>query len=154
RLVVAGIDDWGGGSPVTPDFVNPEAPWPHLEALAAATERAGKVLAERLCIYPSYVLAPHRWLDPPVRPSGLPHSDSVGLPRDNWFAGKRGHTPFFKPLKRRAVQKSCMSPFFSFEVRGGEFEEVCAAADELRAKVNGETVTYVVNRNINYTNIC
>ena len=56
QIVAAGINDWGGVSPITPDFVNPEAPWPHLERLAAETARAGKLLQERLTIYPSYAL--------------------------------------------------------------------------------------------------
>ena len=65
QLVAAGINDWGGVSPVTQDYVNPEAPWPHLDALARETAAAGKTLAERLTIYPPYALAGERWLDPP-----------------------------------------------------------------------------------------
>ena len=64
RLLAAGINDWGGVSPVTPDHVNPEAPWPHLNALRRATEAAGKELVARLPIYPRFVQEPERWLAP------------------------------------------------------------------------------------------
>ena len=63
QLVAAGINDWGGVSPVTPDHVNPERPWPQLEALRRETAKAGKVLVERLAIYPAYARAPDTWLD-------------------------------------------------------------------------------------------
>ena len=63
EMIAAGINDWGGVSPVTPDHVNPEAPWPHLDDLARRTAGAGKVLVERLAIYPSYAQDPARWLD-------------------------------------------------------------------------------------------
>src|SRR6185437_16188399 len=67
RLVAAGINDWGGVSPVTPDHVNPERPWPALDALARATADAAKELVERLAIYPAYVARPERWLAPPLQ---------------------------------------------------------------------------------------
>ena len=88
RLVGAGIDDWGGVSPVTPDHVNPEAPWPHLPALERATESAGKSLAPRLPVYPRYVADLERWVDPGLRSAVLAASDGQGLGRDSgWFAG-------------------------------------------------------------------
>src|SRR4029077_18994834 len=82
-LVAAGIDDWGGVSPVTPDHVNPERPWPQLDVLRRATEAAGKTLAPRLTVYSEYVRDAERWLDPAVRFAVLCASDSEGLARDD-----------------------------------------------------------------------
>ena len=88
QLVAAGINDWGGVSPVTQDYVNPEAPWPHLDALARETAAAGKTLTERLTIYPSYALSGERWLDPALRERVLKTIDSTGYPRiDPWLTG-------------------------------------------------------------------
>src|SRR5262249_5432151 len=81
-LLAAGIDDWGGVSPVTLDHVNPERPWPALERLRAATEAAGHVLAPRLTVYPEFVREPDTWLDAAVRTPVLVASDSEGLARD------------------------------------------------------------------------
>src|SRR6185437_307408 len=87
-LIAAGINDWGGVSPVTPDHVNPEAPWPELAALDAATAAAGKVLVERLAIYPAYARAPERWLDPGLRTAVLRALDSDGFARaERWSPG-------------------------------------------------------------------
>ena len=77
QLVDAGINDWGGVSPVTPDYVNPEAPWPHLETLARATKAAGKELVERLAIYPAYVRTAERWVDPALRTALLQRSTAT-----------------------------------------------------------------------------
>src|SRR4029079_1816096 len=74
-LLAAGIDDWGGVSPVTPDHVNPERPWPDLDRLRAATEAAGKALAPRLTIYPEFVQQPEEWIDPALRTGVLVCSD-------------------------------------------------------------------------------
>src|SRR3954447_9839815 len=78
-LLDAGIDDWGGVSPVTADFVNPERPWPALDRLRAVTEAAGFELAPRLTAYPEFVLDPERWLHPDVRFGVLDRSDAEGL---------------------------------------------------------------------------
>src|SRR6478609_5862193 len=87
-LVAAGIDDWGGVSPVTPDHVNPERPWPELDRLRDATEAAGKVLAPRLTVYPEYVRDGDRWLHDDVRFAVRCASDLEGLARDDeWSAG-------------------------------------------------------------------
>jgi len=80
-LVRAGLNDWGGVSPVTPDHVNPEAPWPHLERLARETAREGKVLTLRLTVYPRYVSNPERWLDPSLRTAVQREADAEGLAR-------------------------------------------------------------------------
>ena len=170
QLVAAGINDWGGVSPVTQDYVNPEAPWPHLDALARETAAAGKTLSERLTIYPSYALAGERWLDPALRERVLKTIDAQGYPRtDAWITGAGEAppedrapapavvAPDIERLLARAETGTSLSEnelVRLFEARGGAFDAVCAAADGLRARVSGPQVSYVVNRNINYTNVC
>ena len=95
-LLDAGIDDWGGVSPVTADHVNPERPWPALDRLAEVTEAAGHVLAPRLTVYPAYVLDPERWIDPALRFAVLDRSDAEGLARENdrgWYSGSPVEPP-------------------------------------------------------------
>ena len=88
ELIAAGINDWGGVSPVTPDHVNPEAPWPHLDDLARDTAKSGKTLVERLSIYPSYAHNAEKWLDKSFRAPVLSAIDSDGLVRtDDWTPG-------------------------------------------------------------------
>ena len=168
RLLAAGINDWGGVSPVTPDHVNPEAPWPQLEVLRRATEAAGKELVERLAIYPRFALEPERWLVPSMRKPVLDHSDAEGFARaDGWVAGARCDPPMWtahaqhrselQAIIGRARDGRTLSEaevVRLFAARGREVAEVCESADALRRDVNGERVGYVVNRNINYTNIC
>src|SRR5205807_6539063 len=85
HLIRAGINDWGGVSPVTPDHVNPEAPWPHLDDLARRTEACGKILTERLAIYPAYARDAARWLDPSLRTPVLRLIDADGFARtEDW----------------------------------------------------------------------
>ncbi len=198
RLVEAGLDDWGGVSPVTPDHVNPEAPWPHLVELERATEAAGKSLAPRLPLHPRFVLDLERWVAPELRSAVLAASDGQGLGRgSSWHAGDAGQTPVLAAanggsesprdpvgntsaaawnaafpgggLIRHRVSPSLAhvleqvrdgAPLDEaqivrlFEARGGETRAVCEAADALRRERNGDIVSYVVNRNINYTNVC
>jgi FO synthase len=170
-MIAAGINDWGGVSPVTPDHVNPEAPWPTLDLLAERTAGAGKLLVERLAIYPEYAVAPARWLDPALRTPTLRLLDGQGLARtDSWTpgagteppaSGKRTQIPALvaavEPILDRAAGGETLTEreiVTLFEARGDAFERVCEAADRLRREVNGDTVSYVVTRNINYTNIC
>jgi FO synthase len=176
-LVAAGINDWGGVSPVTPDFVNPEAPWPHLDQLARETAAAGKILHERLTVYPAYVQQGERWLaqssDPSLHTRVMRMVDAEGFPRtDAWLTGTADFTPRDPhPAGRLAGRRSArLANILSraangervteadivrlFAARGDEFHQVCEAADALRRRVNGERVGYVVNRNINYTNVC
>ena len=102
-LLAAGIDDWGGVSPVTIDHVNPERPWPALERLRDATEAAGKALAPRLTVYPEYVRDPETWLHPDVRFPVLLASDGDGLGREHaWSAGGNEHPPRLLPAPARA----------------------------------------------------
>ncbi len=167
QLVAAGINDWGGVSPVTPDHVNPERPWPALDHLAAETARAGKTLVERLAIYPSHI-EDARWLSPDLRPSVLSASDAFGYARvDPWSPGSNeapvGETRIADVSRsvRHAIDKAVRGERLAeieivtlFSARGHDFDAVCEAADALREVTVGDTATYVVTRNINYTNIC
>src|SRR5258706_3035153 len=97
-LVRAGINDWGGVSPVTPDHVNPEAPWPHLQDLARATHAAGRDLVERLALVPAYAARPEVWTDPHITPRVRRFSDSRGFARpDRWFSGAGCELPPIAP---------------------------------------------------------
>ncbi len=176
QLIAAGINDWGGVSPMTPDHVNPEAPWPHLDELAAETARSGKFLEQRLTVYPAYLSDSKRWLDPALRPAALRRSDATGFGRvDDWVPGVEAPVPVVEarllrggdpktPVSAdlRAITARCMAGETLseaavtrlFEARGVDFSYLVACADDLRKAVNGDTVNYVVNRNINYTNVC
>ena len=174
QLIAAGINDWGGISPVTPDYVNPEAPWPQIEALSALTAQSGKVLTERLALYPGYVQDAKRWVDARMTTALARQVDADGWPRtDGWHPGLSTTVPeiihrlapgtaaVVSDGTRRILNKVERSEHLEeheiealFRVRGGEYVAVCAAADDLRRSVNGDTVSYVVTRNINYTNIC
>jgi FO synthase len=172
-LVQAGISDWGGVSPLTPDFVNPESPWPELEHLREQTEAAGKTLIQRLTVYPRYAKSPEVWLDAGMRRAVLELCDGAALGReDAWRTGRSTDLPrSFATCHRRqqgtrigalareivdfgAEHLSVDKVAELFSARGSDLREVCEAADRLRARVNGDAATYVVNRNINYTNIC
>jgi FO synthase len=156
RLLDAGIDDWGGVSPVTIDHVNPEAPWPELERLGAATEARGLQLAPRLPVYPEWVSGD--WIDPNVMPAVLRAADSLGLAReDAWSPGESIGIPFVPrdvlPIETRD-ELGEDEIVRLFRARGEERDRVFAAADSLRREVCGDEVTYVVTRNIQYTNVC
>ncbi|MDH5279351.1 MAG: bifunctional FO biosynthesis protein CofGH, partial [Actinomycetota bacterium] len=222
RLLRAGVDDWGGVSPLTADHVNPERPWPHLDDLAAATAAAGFTLRERLTVHPEYVLAGEPWLDPRVTPHVRALADPTGLavegrrpegrpwqePDPTW--GATGRTDLHSAIDvtgRRADRRTDFEGVYgdwdsvaagaaSAQVTGrsvpprGDAElsaalrraerdpaslldprhegdalallhadgdallAVASLADELRHDVVGDDVTFVVNRNINFTNVC
>ncbi|MCP5189772.1 MAG: 5-amino-6-(D-ribitylamino)uracil--L-tyrosine 4-hydroxyphenyl transferase CofH [Pseudomonadales bacterium] len=176
QLVGAGINDWGGVSPLTPDHVNPEAPWPHLEELARETATAGKFLEQRLTIYPGYARAPQRWLAPPLVTAVLRHSDSEGYARrDSWAPGEGQPVPALEArllqsepsirrvsVELRAIVERCRAGEEPgeqdierlFQARGEDFAWLVRAANTMRRERVGDTVSYVVNRNINYTNVC
>jgi FO synthase len=156
RLLDAGIDDWGGISPVTIDHVNPEAPWPEVERLRAACQSRGLELAPRLPVYPEWIDG--RWIDPGVMPCVLRASDSLGLAReDAWSPGESGAVPFVPrdvlPLATRD-ELGEEEIVRLFRARGEERHRVFAAAHRLRREVCGDEVSYVVTRNIQYTNVC
>ncbi|MXW26585.1 MAG: 7,8-didemethyl-8-hydroxy-5-deazariboflavin synthase subunit CofH [Dehalococcoidia bacterium] len=175
QLVAAGLSDWGGVSPVTIDHVNPEAPWPQLEELRRQTEAAGHHLAERLAVYPSYAKDSDRWQSKKMATEVVRSMDADGFAREGeWAPGAvleppPGYTfpreepdtmppnspvPALVAKAKRGEELAEGEIARLFEVRGPEFDYVCAAANELRAEISGDIVRYVVNRNINYTNIC
>jgi FO synthase len=173
-LADTGLNDWGGVSPLTPDFVNPEAPWPHVARLAEETKAAGKTLHERLTVYPSFVRRREQWVDTSFHDSLVDQTDSEGFPRsEQWSSGgtftppeeilayTRNAPVFTTPEIQKILVCAQNGDALSeaqivrlFKARGEEVAEVCSAADSIRSSVNGDTVTYAVNRNINYTNIC
>ena len=167
-LINAGINDYGGVSPITPDHVNPEAAWPEIGRLREATLRQGKILVPRLPIYPQYIFEGD-WVSKEVRPTVIAAMDSDGLARnDNWSPGLAAPFPaapsvldgtlwsISKELSRAANGQRMEERVVSelFEARGSVFREVVGLADSLRRTSVGDTVTYAVNRNINYTNVC
>jgi FO synthase len=182
KLLDAGINDWGGISPVTIDHVNPEAPWPELEQLREATEARGFQLAPRLPLYPEYLSDLERWCDPAIRTAVLRRADASGLGREGRWAsgavldtppamadlvsnpasqrnGKANHCPDPEiadvlARQRRGDELGVEDTTTLFAARGESLRAVLAAADALRRDVNGDTVSYVVTRNINYTNVC
>ena len=198
-LLDAGIDDWGGVSPVTADHVNPERPWPALDRLRAVTEERGFALAPRLTVYPRFVADAERWLDPALVFPVLDRSDAEGLGRDDpgavfperalataaagtgaevvltgerstaWYSGADAEPPTLVPAPRRPVRGRVAEVLAGveqgqepgeeevvalFSARGPEVVAVAELADELRRQAVGDVVTYVRNRNINYTNVC
>ncbi|TDB70033.1 bifunctional FO biosynthesis protein CofGH [Micromonospora sp. KC721] len=214
-LLRAGIDDWGGVSPLTPDHVNPERPWPHLDELARHTEKSGFMLRERLTVYPEYVLAGDPWLDPRLlphvsaladpetglavesaRPVGRPwqepdetyggrtdlHTtiDTTGRSADrrgdfdsvygDWaeVAGKvsapaaaAGDAEVRAGLRLAADDPAALlapeheaKALALFGADGPALDELCRLADDVRRDTVGDDVTYVVNRNINFSNVC
>src|SRR5579863_5041062 len=215
-ILDAGIDDWGGVSPLTPDHVNPERPWPQIDDLAERTASAGFTLRERLTIYPGYLREP--WLDPRIAghvaaladpqtglanegatPAGLPWQepdggwgessgrvdlhvsiDTTGRTKDrrddfeevygDWaeIAGRiDAPRPAGAPERLRsevaeALRSAERDPagltdaqaLALLDADGPELEALAGLADAIRRDVNGDPVTYVVNRNINFTNVC
>ena len=174
RYIDAGINDWGGVSPVTPDYVNPERPWPHLAELWKATEAKGYLLLERLALHPAYALEAEKWVDEKLRSHTWAAMDAEGFARaESWAPGTVEDVPVEAIREVRGKRPSKMRPEFVralsgagerdlnedeiallFTARGTELSELCDVADELRHAVNGDEVTYVINRNINYTNQC
>ena len=169
-LLSAGANDWGGVSPVTPDHVNPEAPWPHLDVLAKATAATGRVLIERLAIGPTFALKADDWLDPALAVTVRKQIDARGLPIvENWRAGGEEEPPGL-PQAGKTLASAAIANIVAraelgnrlsvadietlFRADGPDVILVTNAADLLRLKAAGDGVSYVVNRNINYTNIC
>ncbi|MGW0703780.1 bifunctional FO biosynthesis protein CofGH [Streptomyces sp. NPDC002867] len=214
RLIRAGIDDWGGVSPLTPDHVNPERPWPQIDELAEKSAAEGFELRERLCVYPEFVQRGEPWLDPRLFPhvqaladprTGLAREDAIpaGLPwqepdegftatgrtdlhrtidsegrthdrRDDfdhvygdWDALREAAAPGMAPQRvdtdvRRALSRAADDPtkltddeaLALLHADGPALDALTRIADELRRDVVGDEVTYIVTRNINFTNVC
>jgi len=174
-VIKAGINDWGGISPLTIDHVNPEAPWPSIEKLAEETSDGGKILIERLTVYPAFIKRSENWLDEGMMKNVLKLSDSSNFARqDSWTAGRSVDVPCEYNMGNKnyssKISKSLIVKIIDcavsgkelnesditvlFGAKGLEFDLVCEAADSLRKEMVGDKITYVVNRNINYTNIC
>ncbi|MEV0924594.1 bifunctional FO biosynthesis protein CofGH [Streptomyces spongiicola] len=214
RLIAAGIDDWGGVSPLTPDHVNPERPWPRIDMLAERSGDAGFRLRERLAVYPEFVRRGEPWLDPRLLPhvraladpgTGLANEEAVptGLPwqepdegftasgrtdlhrtidtdgrssdrRDDfdevygdWGALREAAAPGMVPSRidtdvRQALATAADDPtgltdgeaLALLHADGPALDALCSIADDLRRDVVGDDVTYIVTRNINFTNVC
>jgi FO synthase len=181
----AGLNDWGGVSPVTIDHVNPEAPWPKLDELRGVTEGRGFVLKDRLAVYPAYCAAPverERWIAKGLHGRVLDATDAEGYPRGfQWYSGAGEPPPEADRIALeqglagawrvpgRIVRRSIAGALdkardgvdldeqditLLFGARGAEAERLYHLADARRREVVGDEVTYVVNRNINYTNMC
>jgi FO synthase len=197
-LLDAGIDDWGGVSPVTADHVNPERPWPDLDRLREVTENAGFELAPRLTIYPEFVRQPDTWIDAALHFPVQDRSDADGFGRDDpgeiwpekvtaadvvhdgaevilvghrssqWYSGANVAPPTLVPSTKKlspaiAEVLACAESgeelneqqiVTLFRARGREVSAIAEFADHLRRQTVGEEVTWVHNRNINYTNVC
>jgi FO synthase len=184
-LLEAGIDDWGGVSPVTIDHVNPERAWPALDRLFELTEQHGHVLAPRLAVHPEW--AATRFVAEELRHAVMDRADAENLARDsNWCSGGEVAPPRLLPeswlarggrprsddrrVKPAGASSGAVGEVLGgvldgqevgedeivtlFEARGPEVLAVAEVADELRRAAVGEVVTFVANRNINYTNIC
>jgi FO synthase len=206
-LLDAGIDDWGGVSPVTADHVNPERPWPDLDKLRTVTEARGMALAPRLTVYPEFITGEHSlglgdspWIEPSLRFPVLDRCDAEGLGRDDpgaiwpekvtaadvvhdgaevvlvghrstqWYSGTNNQPPVIVPGVKDSVGKTRIHEIIDghqkghelgadeivalFRARGPEVLTIAEYADELRRRAVGDVVTWVHNRNINYTNVC
>jgi FO synthase len=170
-LAASGINDWGGVSPVTPDFVNPEAPWPNLIELERRSASAGRQLVERLAIVPEFALRAVDWVDAALRPRVLHAIDAFGYVRDDdWHPGAAESVPGKHAVALRRSTSGCLAETLQkltdgapvgetqiaelFAARDADLDAVVEAADSLRRAQVGDRVSFIVNRNINYTNVC
>ncbi len=168
KLLDFGIDDFGGISAVTQDHVNPERAWPAITALSAECDDRGFSLSARLTVYPEFIGLSSPFLDAEVRPHVLAHADASFLARDDqWFSGTDVTPPASPPSTKRSGAVSALlaryEPGYEFEAselvelfraRGGDFNAVVDTADQVRRDLVGDDVSFVINRNINYTNVC
>jgi FO synthase len=167
RLLDFGIDDFGGISPVTADHVNPERAWPAVGSLSAQCDERGFNLVPRLTVYPRFVEG-EGFLDEKVRPYVLAHADASSLARNDAWAPGTDVTPPPAPTSRTRTSAvtSLLARYLPgyefdreelvtlFSARGGDFIAVVEHADDLRRQLVGDPVSFVINRNINYTNVC
>ena len=167
KLLTYGIDDFGGISAVTKDHVNPERAWPAIATLAAQCDALGFVLAPRLTVYPTHATG-EGFLDDAIRPHVLALSDASSLGRDDvWHSGAEATPPPAPRSRARSNEVTSLLERYEpgyrfehgelvtlFEARGGDFNAIVELADHVRRERSGEPVSFVVNRNINYTNVC
>ena len=168
QLLSFGIDDFGGISPVTSDHVNPERAWPALDVLASECDARGFNLTPRLTIYPEFIDGEPSFLDEKVRPAVLAHADATWLARDDqWFSGS-DVTPPPRPSSHSTTTAvtSILAryvPGYEFDrnelvtlftARGADYNAVADLANGVRQDLVGDAVSFVINRNINYTNVC
>ncbi len=168
RLLDFGIDDFGGISPVTIDHVNPERSWPAIASLRAECEQRGVNLVPRLTVYPSFVNSQTPFLDDAVRPTVLAQSDAMFLARnDAWASGSEVTPPTISSSVLRTepvaqILRRC-EPGYEFEkaelvtlfeAREGDVRAITELANEVRQVLVGDPISFVINRNINYTNVC
>ena len=175
QILDSGINDWGGVSPITIDHVNPESPWPQIEQLEKITNNKGMELVERLAIYPEYI-EDQSWYDKNLHSGILELSDSsrygrhdqwrcgesLSIPasgkHDLWVNKKSGDVSYeIKKILDKSIHGFDLDHdeiTKLFHTRGDDYHLVLNHADRLRQKINGDEVTYVITRNINYTNIC
>jgi len=168
HLLDFGIDDFGGISPVTADHVNPERAWPALDVLASECDARGFNLAPRLTIYPEFIDNATSFLDEKVRPAVLAHADATWLARDDqWFSGS-DVTPPPRPASESTTTavSSILARYVPgyefdreelvtlFSARGADYNAVADMANGVRQDLVGDAVSFVINRNINYTNVC
>ncbi len=198
-LLDAGIDDWGGVSPVTADHVNPERPWPDLDVLREVTAERGFTLAPRLTVYPEFAADRDRWLDPALHFPVMDRADAEWLGRDDpgqvwpekttaadtvadgaefvlvghrstaWYSGSDQQPLALVPGTVAPIRGAVADVLAGidageepgideivalFRARGAEVVAVADAADRMRQALVGDTLTWVANRNINYTNVC
>ena len=168
RLLAYGIDDFGGLSPVTIDHVNPERSWPAVATLARECEARGLFLAPRLTVYPRYVAKGTEFIDESVRPVVLASADATWLARnDEWSSGSdvSPPPPPTSTMRTTAIESILRAyyPGYEFDraelvtlfgARGGDYNALVELADVVRRDLVGEPISFVINRNINYTNVC
>ena len=165
KLLAYGIDDFGGISPVTVDHVNPERAWPAVATLATEVARRELTLVPRLTVYPEWQTEKH--LDADVRPSVLRLANSLGHRReDEWFSGGESEPPRYTSGVPRSRVSSILRAYAPgdrlsdsdvidlFSAHEQDVSAIIELADDVRTSLVGDDVTYVVNRNINYTNVC
>ena len=165
QLTLSGINDFGGISPVTKDYVNPEAPWPEIEKLNQIVLKTNQLLKPRATLYPKYFADLETFSTQEIASKLLQITDSQSLIRsDQWKSGVSNTTPSYPEailssnirslIKDVETNPSAMNVQSLLETSENEFQYIVKYADEIKSQIHGSEISFVVNRNINYTNIC